>query len=358
MTVPSRPGSKAGAKAKTPCVAVVGAGLAGLSCARTLADAGLAVTVFEMAPHPGGRMATCATAAGVFDYGAQFFVATDARFAAVVDGWQAAGVAVPWPGLCVTLPTAKTIGLTSSLGRSPSDDNIARFVGTPDMNAIARNLARGLDIQYGTIVMAIRRCGNAWSLHGNMNAVGPFDVVAVATPAPQAVPLLAADGDMAAQVAAVAFDPCWALMVAFASPPPLPFDAARVTGGLIAWMSRNAAKPGRSAANGWTVHASSAWSAAHLKDDTATVIAGLLPELSRITARSLPPITYAAAHRWRFARTAQPLRRPCLFDPSLGLGVCGDWCLGSRLEFAYLSGTTLAERILGNAGIEEANRRR
>lgn len=351
-TSPPQPGSRTGPTRKPSRVAVVGAGLSGLACARTLADAGLAVTVFDREQRPGGRMATRATAAGDFDYGVQFFVARDRHFATAVDRWQAAGVATPWPGVCVTLPSAKATGLASSLGRSQPHDNIARFVGTPDMDAIARHLAAGLDIQYGTIVMAVRRNGEAWKLHGNMNAVGPFDAVALAVPAPIAVPLSAACGEISAEVATVAIDPCWALMVAFASPPPLPFDAARVTGGAIAWMSRNAAKPGRSAANSWTVHASPAWSAAHLNDNSATVIAALLPEVSRIAARPMPPITYAAAHRWRFARTAKPLRKPCLFDPALGLGVCGDWCLGARLESAFLSGAALAERILETAGVQ------
>ena len=38
--------------------AVIGAGMAGLACARTLQRAGHAVQVFEAAPEPGGRVAT------------------------------------------------------------------------------------------------------------------------------------------------------------------------------------------------------------------------------------------------------------------------------------------------------------
>ena len=45
-------------------VAVVGAGISGLICARTLLDHGLAVTVFEKSRGVGGRMATRRTAEG------------------------------------------------------------------------------------------------------------------------------------------------------------------------------------------------------------------------------------------------------------------------------------------------------
>lgn len=54
-------------------VAVVGAGIAGITAARTLAQAGWQVTVFEKSRGAGGRMATRRTAFGGFDHGAQFF---------------------------------------------------------------------------------------------------------------------------------------------------------------------------------------------------------------------------------------------------------------------------------------------
>ncbi len=39
-------------------VAVIGAGMTGITCARALADAGFDVTVFEKSRGLGGRMAT------------------------------------------------------------------------------------------------------------------------------------------------------------------------------------------------------------------------------------------------------------------------------------------------------------
>jgi len=36
-----------------------------------------------------------------------------------------------------------------------------------------------------------------------------------------------------------------------------------------------------------------------------------------------------------------------LFDAGLGLAAAGDWCVGGRVEAAFLSGLAIAERILG-----------
>src|SRR6218665_1264090 len=64
--------------------AIVGAGMAGITCARTLAQAGHEVTGFEKYAEAGGRNAT-------IDTGAHFFTVRDPRFAQAVD---------MLPGLC------------------------------------------------------------------------------------------------------------------------------------------------------------------------------------------------------------------------------------------------------------------
>jgi renalase len=40
----------------------------------------------------------------------------------------------------------------------------------------------------------------------------------------------------------------------------------------------------------------------------------------------------------------------CLWDCVERLGACGDWCVGGRVEAAFLSGVALAGRVLGAAG--------
>ncbi|OYX00993.1 MAG: deoxyribodipyrimidine photolyase, partial [Caulobacter vibrioides] len=82
-------------------IAIIGAGMAGLSCAQALSAAGHAVQVLDKGRGPGGRMSTrrIKTPQGQvsFDHGAQFFTVRDPEFAARAAAWQAAGVAAPWP---------------------------------------------------------------------------------------------------------------------------------------------------------------------------------------------------------------------------------------------------------------------
>jgi predicted NAD/FAD-dependent oxidoreductase len=47
-------------------------------------------------------------------------------------------------------------------------------------------------------------------------------------------------------------------------------------------------------------------------------------------------------HRWLYAQTDQALGVSHLLDRNTGLGLCGDWCLGNRVEAAFVSGLELA----------------
>lgn len=65
-------------------VAVIGAGIAGISCARVLRDAGHAVRVFDKSRGIGGRMATRRGESSSYDHGAQYFTARDPGFRQLV----------------------------------------------------------------------------------------------------------------------------------------------------------------------------------------------------------------------------------------------------------------------------------
>jgi predicted NAD/FAD-dependent oxidoreductase len=312
-------------------IAILGAGLAGLACARALAAAGARVVLFDKGRAAGGRIATRRAEGVSFDHGAPVIVAQDPRFA---DSLRAAGVA-PWPAG-------------------------GGLVGVPTMSALPRAWAAGRDLRLSRQVVALRREAAGWVLlyydaarlrpglpapQDPPQAEGPFDAVLSTLPAPQAAPLLAPHApDLAAAAAAVPFVPCWTLMAAF--PTRLPLPDTVLARGPITRALRDSAKPGRDGtAECWVVQAGAEWSRATLEQGAEEATRRLLEMLSA-AAGPLPPPRYAAAHRWRYAFATRPLGRPCLWDAALGLGLAGDWCLGSGAEDAWTSGTSLAAALL------------
>ena len=175
---------------------------------------------------------------------------------------------------------------------------------------------------------------------------GPFDRVAVALPSTQAEALLRAAGHpFADALLPVAVAPCWTLMLAFGATQAGP-DTLAPADGPVAWIARNASRPGRPASpDGWVANASPAWSRAHVEQPPDAVLPELQAAFAAATGIAATPV-HAAVHRWRHAQTEAPLGTACLWDAGAGLAVCGDWCLGARVEAAFDSGRAAAECLL------------
>ena len=166
-----------------PTVAVVGAGISGLMCARTLADHGFPVTVFEKSRGVGGRMATRRTDDGFqFDHGAQYFTARDNRFRRYVNSWIDDRIVSPWRGRIVVLENGELTG---------EKNGTDRYVAVPRMNAICKHLATDLDVRLETRIDPLKREGNQWRIADDKGAtLGLFDVAVVSAPAGQTAQLL------------------------------------------------------------------------------------------------------------------------------------------------------------------------
>jgi predicted NAD/FAD-dependent oxidoreductase len=217
------------------------------------------------------------------------------------------------------------------------------------MSALTRHLSTDLDAHWQTRVGRIERAPGGWVLHDtDGQSLGHWQQVIVATPAPQAVPLLKQAPNLAAFAASAEILPCWALMLGFDAPLTADFDACAVDTGPLSWIARNSSKPGRDAAESWVVHAGPEWSAAHLEEPPAAII----PQLREAFAQHVPhpePVVQMA-HRWRYARVAVPGGAPCRYNRANGIGVCGDWCLGPRVEAAWLSGEAMATILTAMQG--------
>lgn len=322
-----------------PSVAIVGAGISGLTCARELLDDGWRVVVFEKSRGLGGRMATRRGDDGLcFDHGAQYFIARDPCFQARVEGWLRDGVADVWAGRIVSLRRGK-------IGSDPS--NKSRYVATPAMNAICKHLAKGVELRPNTRIGIPVRKGSHWLLFDEHGVdCGAFDFVVSSAPSAQSVELLQSAPRLAARARSVRTSGCWAVMAALAEPLICPFSGAFVEDSPLSWIADNGSKPGRrSGPPTWVLHASPEWSAVHLEAPAEFVEAALVDAFRRAIDRTLPELLHVQAHRWSYALPENPLPEPFLFDDRVKIGACGDWCGGPRVEGAFLSGLAIADRL-------------
>jgi predicted NAD/FAD-dependent oxidoreductase len=329
--------------------------MAGVACARTLMQAGHSVSVFERQERPGGRMATQETPFGSFDAGAQFFTVRDARFERALQTVN--GLCRPWSA--TSLRVLDATGQMVAAAPAPEP----HWVAQPGMQSLlttwAEPIAQAGCLHTDTQAVRLERDRlhpQGWQLaceasDGSTAVYAGFDAVLLALPAPKAHALLQSSGidsTLQAPLHSVTIDPCWTLMLAFpqAVQPGLTtlgpqWNAARSTHHRIGWLARESSKPGRGQVERWTVQASPEWSQEHFDDTPQRVQAKLQRAFSEVTGIHAEP-AWSDVRRWRHARTLAPLGRSYLWDGDAALGACGDWCLGQRVEDAFISGLELA----------------
>jgi predicted NAD/FAD-dependent oxidoreductase len=231
-------------------VFIVGAGIAGLTAAHALREAGLASVLVDKSRAVGGRMATRTIDDARFDHGAQHFGIRSDQFAEVAGPWHEEGVTREW-------------------FRAGNEE--PRYVGAGGMRRIPEFLARELDVRTGTMVEGLDAEGTVVAaIVGDKGRIEASAAI-ITPPLPQALSLLAASQiklatPLAEHLEAIRYRSCLAVMLKMEEPSGLPDGHMSLGDGAIAWIADNAHK-GTSDAPSVTIHSTPSFAAAHLEDD-------------------------------------------------------------------------------------------
>jgi predicted NAD/FAD-dependent oxidoreductase len=318
-------------------VAVIGAGLAGLSCANQLKADGFQVQLFEKSRGSSGRMSTRKGDGWSADHGAQYFTARSPLFVEELNSWIGAGVAGAWH------PTLKVFEDNQWRDGSVTEN---RYVGIPGMNSPGQYLAKNLSIEFNQTIDQISHQNSKWSLHSieSGSIEDQFDWLVIALPAPQAF-ILTKFVDQSIEESSRSFNMfgCWTVMVRFTEKPDVSFDAAFINDEIISWVSRNISKPGRTGQESWTIQANPQWSQDWIELDKEEASKRILECAKKLGFNFQN--AEISIHRWRYASGAiSPIPEFSFFE-NMNLGLCGDWLHGGRVEGAWLSGLKLSNEI-------------
>ncbi len=301
-------------------VTIVGAGLAGASCAARLLAAGLPVRVLERGRAPGGRMASPEIHGRRVDLGAAYFTVSDGRFQDVVDRWARAGLVRPW---------TDTFAVIGAEGQRVTSGPI-RWAAPGGLRSLVRRELDGVELISGHQVTVETAFGD-WAQ----------GTVVLAMPDPQAVRLAAVPDQ-------VPYRPTMAVVCGFPERSWSINDAAFVNDHPdIEFVADDGARRGDGAPV-LVMHTTAARARQHLDDpdSAAEPVAAALGELI-----GTPTPAWTHVHRWTFAK---PDGR---HGTAFGHGVSADgrevflagdqWCPEGkpRVESAWLSGHLLAATI-------------
>lgn len=317
-------------------IAIVGAGLAGLTLAYQLKESAN-ITLFEKSRGVGGRLATRWANPFYFDHGAQFFKAHSTAFKELIDQWLTSGVVARWDARFVEIDQGQ-------IQQSRQWDSFyPHYVGVPHMNSVAQALSKDLNVQLNTPIAEMKKLANSWQLFDDKgNELGNFDWVVCAIPIAQAKTLITGFYDHFPSIASIEMKACFSLMLGFDQPLSLPFDSALVRNADISWISVNSSKPGRNASFTLLVNSTNAWANAHIDDDRDAVIAHLCQTTSQTIGQSVEHAVHKVVHGWRYANIGKQNTSGYVLDAEQQLALCGDWFIQGRVNAAFDSGMALS----------------
>ncbi|MGE5659507.1 MAG: NAD(P)/FAD-dependent oxidoreductase [Actinomycetota bacterium] len=336
-------------------VAVIGAGMAGLTCAQQLRQAGYAVVLLEKSRGVGGRVATRRLYGTVADHGARYLEPQGAMVQQLIRVLCDRHLAQLWTEVVYEWGEGKQL----DAGSGPC------YVAPAGMNAVGKFLANGLEIWLNRRVAGLAPTSEAtWHLtletaEDSTSVPGELQAkaVVVAIPAPQALMLLAAIAhllptELVDKLQSIEYAPTLTVMAGY--PPERQLELAQR--GLkwkavsfphhpeLGWIGLDSSKRLNSQQPVMVVQSSAAFAQKHLEAPDLGVLGQQLLDRS---AESLIPWLnspeWLQVHRWRYAFCHNPLPVSCLTATSLFPLVCaGDWCGGNQIEGALRSGIAAA----------------
>jgi renalase len=317
-------------------VAVIGAGIAGLTCAQQLHQAGYNTVVVDKSRGVGGRAATRRVNGIRADHGLRYLEANGEQVQQLIEVLRSRNILQIW---------------------YESEAKIPRYVAPDGMSAIAKFLATNLEIKLNRRVESITlNTDNIWHLTfaATTDTLTASSVV-VAIPAPQALILLEPLGETVLRATfldrlrGVEFDACLTAIASYSTSLNLTWkDSSFPPNSDLSWIGLDSSKRINSATSVLLLHSSADFARANLETPDLNLIGQHL--LSRAAAELGLPLIDAPewfqVHRWRYAFPSRPLSEICL-DSQLPqpLICCGDWCGGNLVESALVSGMAAASEI-------------
>jgi renalase len=329
-------------------VVVIGAGLAGLVCAKELRQAGLNIKLVEKSAGVGGRLATRRLQGTWADHGAQYVSVHEEVFGRFITNLQQQGIVQEW--------TRSVTQLTPEGNQSVNSGWIyPRYTSPLGMSAIAKHLASDLEISLKTRVIKVSHKDQVWHLTTDSGEEILTSAIVSTLPAPQFLALfeylLSAASELLKALQSVKFHPNITILAGYPNTQIIPntWTAFRcVDDFILSWISYDSSKHPNQITQPVFVFQSTSQFAHQSLDETDLEKVGgpMLQKAGEYLGKWLSNPQWWQLQRWRYALVEEALGVDCLTTKlPLPLVCAGDWCAGKNLEGAYCSGLAASTAV-------------
>lgn len=323
-------------------IAVIGAGLSGLISAQLLQQAGYRVVVVDKSRGLGGRLATRRLHDTCADHGVRSLTIQGALSQQLIQTLEQQQLLHPW---------AKPI-YRSDNGVWTATETVA-YGSSTGLNAVAKWLAQDLEIRRDQRVEAIVPISNQWQIQCEPTQTKPVlaRALVVAIPAPQALPLLEPlqtrelPPEVVTALRTVDYDPCITVIATYeverqAAWNSLPWQALQIENSAdLAWISLETSKYPSRHCSVAVIQSTAAFARQWFDTADLQSVGQRLVQPTEHYVSELGQPTELQVHRWRYAFVRQPWSDACVSAAlPLPISCSGDWCGGTAIEAALISG--------------------
>ena len=320
-------------------IAIIGAGIAGTTCAYQCSKKNYDVTLFDKSRGVSGRSTSKR-------WDQTTGIAIDMGVPYIHEGELSKNV-----GIYETLIENNTLTeWTLNLNKNNEISTMKTYVGYPKMNSIARFLGTSIAIESQAKVNSIKYT-NKWEVFADEKSWGGFDILILAIPAAQYNLVSGIPNDILKQSESITYQAVNTLLLEMRSP--LWFENYHediINTPYIRTVIADYQKPGREKQRfTYAIHSQPSWATKTFddlsKDETEEI---LINEILTRYKRDSSLILNTLCHRWRYAQLAghlETLQKKFIKAKNSPLYACGDWCNGHLYTSALESGYHLAESL-------------
>lgn len=332
-------------------IAIIGAGISGLTAGIELKNAGHGVMIYEKSRGYGGRMATRYAENDKtlkLDHGVPYVSAESDEFRFLLKELYEENILEEW----------KSKIIKKDLKDAPLKhySNLEKFYAPDGMNSIGKYLGKDLDIRFSEKVNRIDhaqktdRKGHIWTLNCESGNTVKADAVIISAPAPQTIALLKTAGKkteisgLIHDLEAVSYDPQFAMMLTYSHKNLSDWGIIEVDDDIIKFIS-NESKKRDLRKDALVVHSTFEFASKNTEKDRDTITDVMSERLTSLLGEWAALPDWKQLHFWRYSQTRDTLPHDFLEISGNGtpLALVGSYMKGKTVETAYLSGLKLGK---------------
>ena len=316
---------------------IIGSGISGATIASYLSKK-YSLDVYDKARGIGGRASNKKLSKNEsFDHGAQYISPKSIEFKRFIKDLINKKIVKNWSGRHVFLNTDKK-----------EDKKHIKIIGKKGNNAISKYLLKNINCSFNSEVIKIFNKNNVWEISFLDGSKKFYKSLILTCPFPQLKKLSKKYIKHSFINKKIKMDANITVMMAIKKGKQN-VSSYFFNDKILGWAGNENSKMRFNSKNDlWTLQSTYSWANKKInknRENKELNTKTMIEQFFKLTGIKKTKVLFSLNHGWRYSSNSKPLGIKSYWNPSLNIGVCADWFVGSRLESGWISAIDLSKKI-------------